>query len=254
MNFKEVCMSLNSRAMKYIPTSNKKGKQVAMGFAVEAGELESISCAHISDVLCDGNRSFVGVITRTPHDVLACGQYVGYSEDDMISIRLHEAIKAANIGSYQSLYLLNDGELEEVTEELVNDYYDLLITYKPDIVYTYSPFDTSHEHIVSLKALLMALNKLEGYYPEHIYAVNFDFDGEIFDEDDIVNLDITTRFDVIESMLGVYVSLNEADMPLYACSTAFDLTLYMVNKRLDLQQFVVALLDKVKSRSLENLK
>ncbi len=247
-------MSLNSRAMKYIPTSNKKGRQVAMGFAVEAGELEAISCAQISDILCDGNRSFVGVITRTPHDVKPCGAYEDYSEDDMISIRLHEAIKAANIGSYQALYLLNDGELEEVNEELVNDYAELLTTYKPDIIYTYSPLDVSHEHIVSLKALLEALSRVEGYNPEHIYAVNYDGEGGLLDKEDLVYLDIDSRYDVIESMISIYVSLNEVDASIVPCDTAIDLTRYMVNKHLDLQQLAISLLDKAKSRVLENLK
>ncbi len=247
-------MSLNSRAMKYIPTSNKKGKQVAMGFAVEAGEIEVISSAHISDILCEGNRSFVGVITRTPHDVLPCGDYEAYSENDMVSVRLHESIKAANIGSYQALYLLNDGELEEVNEELVNDYYDLLFTYKPDIVYTYSPLDRNKEHIISLKALLLALSKLEDYFPEHIYAVHFDGEGYIFDEEDIVHLDVDSRYDIINSMLSVYVSLSEAGNALYAADTAFDLVNHMVNKRIDLKQFVSSMLEKVKARALENLK
>lgn len=249
-------MSLNNRAMKYVPTAAKLGHLVALGVAVEASDLEVIASSHISDVICDGNRSFVGVITRTPHDIKAQGAYSGFSSDDMISIRLHEAEKSANIGAFQALYLLNHGPLAEAGSELMQDYLDLLETYRPDIIYTYSPFDRDHEHILSLKALLSALEQMGAEYrPEHIYAVNTDGDlGEILPEEELIDLDVDSRYAVIEAMLSVYVSLTEEGMMLVPGTTALDLAPLLSGGSIDLNALVRRLLDQGRERVLANLK
>ena len=92
-------MALNSKTLKYVPTTKKEGRFITMGFGVEIGDLERISSSYINDNFCDGNRCFVGVISRAPHDILGKNLYAGYSDQDMISIRMQEAVKAANIGS-----------------------------------------------------------------------------------------------------------------------------------------------------------
>lgn len=248
-------MSLNNRAMKYVPTAAKQGTLVALGFAVEAGDLEVIASSHISDVICDGHRSFVGVITRTPHDVEAVGAYSGFDADEMVTVRLHEAQKAANIGSYQALYLLNYGELAEPSPELVADYRDLLVTYRSDIVFTYSPLDRNREHLVSLKALLQAVNSLEAEQrPAHIYAVNTGGDlGQLLAEE-LVDLDYDARLPLIESMLSVYVSLAEAGLFLEPGATALDLGPQAQEGAVDLEKLVGDLLDKARSRALETIR
>ena len=106
---------------------------------------------------CDGNRCFVGVISRAPHDILGKNLYAGYSDQDMISIRMQEAVKAANIGSYASLYLLNYASLKEEKNFLLSDYKNLLNNYRPNVIFTFSPFDDDIDHIVSLTVLIEAI-------------------------------------------------------------------------------------------------
>ena len=48
------------------------------------------------------NKSFVGVITMAHSNIKNGGLYSLYNPEDMISIRLTEQQKAANIGSYNS--------------------------------------------------------------------------------------------------------------------------------------------------------
>lgn len=49
-------MALNSKTLKYVPTTKKEGRFVTMGFGVEIGDLERISSSYINDNFCDGNK------------------------------------------------------------------------------------------------------------------------------------------------------------------------------------------------------
>ena len=42
-------MALNSKTLKYVPTTKKEGRFVTMGFGVEIGDLERISSSFIND-------------------------------------------------------------------------------------------------------------------------------------------------------------------------------------------------------------
>ena len=46
-------MALNSKTLKYVPTTKKEGRFVTMGFGVEIGDLERISSSYINDNFCD---------------------------------------------------------------------------------------------------------------------------------------------------------------------------------------------------------
>lgn len=250
-------MALNSRAMKYVPTSNKKGKIVTLCFGVEAGDVEVIGSSLCGQVLADGARSFIGVIARTPHDITPTHLYSDYTEEDMVSIRLHEAIKAANIGSYQSLYLLNYGELEEVNEELINDYIELINTYRPETIVTFSPLEDDPERIVCLKSVLIALERVKDYKPSKVLLVNdLGECGTILeDKEDLDSplcyLEVEKSADLTDPMLSVYVSHQYLLTP---AISAFDITKEVLSGHVDLVQFVSTILESARDRIIKRLK
>lgn len=250
-------MALNSRAMKYVPTSNKKGKIVTLCFGVEAGDVEVIGSSLCGQVLADGARSFIGVIARTPHDIEPASLYSEYSEEEMVSIRLHEAIKAANIGSYQSLYLLNYGQLEAINEEMINDYVELINTYRPETIVTFSPLEEDPERIVCLKSVLIALERVKDYKPAKVLLVNdLGECGTILEdnnseENSLGYIDIAKTADLTDPMLSVYVSYQYYLTP---AASYFDVTKEVLAGHVDLIQFVSKIMEHSRDRIINRLK
>ena len=133
-------MSLNENTIKYVPTSAKTGALISLCIAEQITDIERLGADGIIDSLYNPNKSFVGVITMAPSNIKNGGLYSLYNPEDMISIRLTEQQKAANIGSYNSTYILNHKNSDE-DEEIIDDYVNLIKAYKPETIYTYSPFE-----------------------------------------------------------------------------------------------------------------
>lgn len=238
-------MALNSKTLKYVPTTKKEGRFVTMGFGVEIGDLERISSSYINDNFCDGNRCFVGVISRAPHNILGKNLYAGYSDQDMISIRMQEAVKAANIGSYASLYLLNYASLKEEKNFLLSDYKNLLNNYRPDVIFTFSPFDDDIDHIVSLTVLIEAIKQIKNYSPKHIFAVNTFGDFGAFNPEGLIHLNLSKQRDLINSLISVYVSIKEEGKVLVPGTTAFDLSSNIFEENFNLLDFCQKIIEQV---------
>ena len=83
-------MPLNDNTVKYVPTSAKTGAIVSLCIVDEVTDVERVGAGGIIETLYNPNKSFVGAVIRTPHDISNCGLYNLYNEEDMVDIRLAE--------------------------------------------------------------------------------------------------------------------------------------------------------------------
>lgn len=244
-------MPLNDNAVRYVPTSAKTGTIVSLCIAGECGDVERLGLGGVIDALYNPNKSFVGVVTRAPHDIQNGGRYGLYSPADMIDIRLAEQQKAANIGSYGSIYVLNYQSYED-RESIIEDYVSLFKAYRPEIVYTYSPFEKDPAKIEVMKMVITALGRIEdGYRPQVIYGSYLGASLDLLADGQSVSLGLDSKVEYAYSVLDIYDSANENGENWDVALDAFDLSgIDTVEK---LQKVVTECLDTTRQAILDRL-
>lgn len=246
-------MSLNKNAMKYVPTSAKDGSIVSMCLAANITDVEILGSGGIIDSLYNPNKSFVGVVAYAPTEIPNAGLYSLYNPQDMIRIRQEEQQKAANIGSYNSVFLLNhNNEEEEVVESIINDFVGLIKAYKPEIIYTFSPFDLDPAKIEIMKCVIIALSRIvDDYRPKAVYGVYTEGSLSFVPLTQLVDLGIETKIGFAYSLLNVYDSASEALEALDPATDAIDLT--KISNLDELKVLVEEILEGYKQEVLSQL-
>lgn len=219
-------MSLNKNAMKYVPTSAKDGAIVSICLVANITDIEVLGAGGVIDSLYNPNKSFVGVVAYNPKGVPNAGLYSLYNPQDMIRIRQGEQQKAANIGSYNSVYLLNHEEGEEdIEENIISDFVGLIKAYKPEVIYTYSPFELDPTKIAIMKCVIIALSRIvDDYSPKAVYGVYTEGSLTFVPLDKLVDLGVESKIGFAYSLLDVYDSASEAGEILDPATDAIDLT------------------------------
>lgn len=244
-------MSLNENTIKYVPTSAKTGALISLCIAEQITDIERLGADGIIDSLYNPNKSFVGVITMAPSNIKNGGLYSLYNPEDMISIRLTEQQKAANIGSYNSTYILNHKNSDE-DEEIIDDYVNLIKAYKPETIYTYSPFEENESKVRILKLVITAISSIvDDYHPNLVLGVSLDNNITFVSNDKLVKLGINKKIDFVNSMLSVYDSAKENNEDLTPSTLAINLS--DIESVEDLTNLVTNLIDDYKIKILKNI-
>lgn len=248
-------MSLNSKVTKYIPSTSKSGAEVSIGIGLEISDVEQLSMNAIINELANPNYSFVSVTTKAPQNIKALNEYELYTEEDLIHARLAEARKAANLGSYNSSFLLNYNDETIVdSQKVISDYAEIISAYKPKAVYTFSPFELSKQRIHVLKLVVKTILQLpEDKRPEHLYCVSLNNDLDVVVEDDVATeFDFGNRYTLIDGILSVYDSVLQSNENLVVGYKAIDLMKYIKeNSNFSLKTFVENKLELYKKELLE---
>ena len=244
-------MSLNENTIKYVPTSAKTGAIISLCIASQIIDVERLGADGIVDSLYNPNKSFVGVVTMAPTNIQNNGLYSLYNPEDMISIRLAEQQKAANIGSYNSTYILNHKD-EDDDESIIDDYVNLIKAYKPEVIYTYSPFEKNKEKIRILKLVITAISRIiDNYHPKLVLGVSLDSDDNFLATNKFVKLGTSKKYDFVKNMLSVYDTAIENNEKLDVYSSAIDLT--NVDSTEELLELVQSIIEDYKKATISNL-
>ena len=131
-------------------------------------------CAHQDDceiMAIDGilkgyyskKYSFALVETTDGGGSARTGQFANYSDEEMKAVRIKEQQQAAEIGRYNSLYMLNYSSKEVKDKEdnrIVEDYVRIIRELKPEVIYTHSVLDKHPTHIGVVLKVIKALRSL----------------------------------------------------------------------------------------------
>ena len=202
----------NSGAQVFIPDGTPEVDAISrtthLGVGGHPDDLEILAYHGILECFGADQKWFSGIIVTNGAGSPRAGIYANYSDEQMIETRQLEQKKAAVVGEYGFVALLDypsSAAKDPTNEYVVEDLKKLIQAAQPSVMYTHSFADKHPTHIGVALRTIRALRELpEDCRPAHLYGCEIwrDLDW-LLDEDKVV-LDVSLRENLGASLLGIF--------------------------------------------------
>ncbi len=209
-------LGLNNRSEIYVydgvPVQEAIARTTCMGIAAHQDDIELMCWAGILDCFGKKDKWFSAVVVTDGAGSPRSGLYADYTDEEMIEVRRLEQKKAAFVGEYGSLNMLNYSSMEVKAPEddsVCEDYKKLLLSARPEVVFTHNLADKHDTHVAVALKLIKAIRQLpKDLRPKKLYG------GEVWRSLDWVNDSEKTVFNVTEhsNMAAALVSLFDSQV------------------------------------------
>lgn len=181
-----------------------------MGIGGHQDDLEIMAHHGVLECFHNGDNWFFGVTVTngggSPRDDL----YADYTDEDMQKVRRAEQKKAAVVGEYSAVALLDypsselkDGRNPGPKEDLKQ----LIDAGRPRIIYTHNPADKHDTHVAAAIRVIQALRELpRDVHPGKLYGCEVWRDLDWMTDEDKVAFTVDAHENLAASLLGIYDS------------------------------------------------
>ncbi len=204
----------NSGAKFFIPDGRPTDKAVQrtthMAISAHQDDIEIMAGEGILKCFGREDEWFFAVVVTDGAGSPRNGLYAGYSGEQLQAVRQLEQKKAAFVGEYGALALLNysSSEAKDPKNSLVTDEIKALVTSaRPKIVYTHNLADKHDTHVsVAIKAV-QALRELpEDIRPEKLYGCEVWRSLDWLNDEDKVLFDVSAHPNIASAVVSVHDS------------------------------------------------
>ena len=207
-------MNINPKAEIYIPfeqdMENAFQSTTHLAISAHQDDIEIMAQHGILTCFEEDHLHFSAVVCSDGAGSPRAGQYSNYSNEEMMAVRRVEQKKAAIVGGYNSLLLLNYPSTtikDALHPGLIDDLKVILLELKPDILYTHNPSDKHDTHVAVSLRVIAALRELKGTYrPEKVYGCEVWRALDWVNDNEKVLLDVSRHPALSASLLGVFDS------------------------------------------------
>ena len=186
------------------------GRTTHMGIGAHQDDLEIMTYDGILRCFGHQNRWFWGITVTNGKDSPRTGIYSNFSDEDMQKVRKDEQKKAAVLGEYSGIALLDypssvaqnpgNNDLKEHIKTLIS-------AARPSIIYTHNPADKHDAHIAVMLRTIQALRELpDNLKPEKVYGCEVWRDLDWMVDEDKVAFDVSENENFAISLLGLFDS------------------------------------------------
>jgi LmbE family N-acetylglucosaminyl deacetylase len=159
------------------------------------------------------DKNFSAVIVTDGAGSPRSGLYADYTDDEMKRIRATEQKKAAIIGDYSALVLLNfPSKIVKDPQEraVIDSIKEILLETKPRVIYTHNPADKHETHVATSVRVIVALQEIVSIYqPELLLGCEVWRGLDWVNDSDKKVLDVSDHPALKASLLGVFDSQIE---------------------------------------------
>lgn len=178
--------------------------------AAHQDDIEIMAPQPILECFQSADQWFTGVVVTDGRGSPRNGIYQDYSDEDMRLTRIKEQHKAAVVGEYAALVML-DYPSRDVKDggniRIVDDIVAVLEAAKPDAVFTHNLADKHATHIGVAVKVVQAIRKLtEKSQPDYLYGCEVWRGLDWLLDDEKVILDCSTQSNLQAALLGVFDS------------------------------------------------
>ncbi|MDD3170071.1 MAG: PIG-L family deacetylase [Eubacteriales bacterium] len=210
-------MSKNFQTQIYIPFGGDEKQALAdtthLAIAAHQDDVEIMAQHGILSCFERKDRHFSAVILTDGAGSPRTGTYENCTNEEMRNIRITEQKKAAVVGGYAALLLLNypSNVVKEPKERaVVDEIKKLLMEIKPQVVYLHNPADKHDTHVSASIRALTALRELADVYrPETVYGCEVWRGLDWVNDEEKKVLDVSERPALKAALLGVFDSQIE---------------------------------------------
>jgi LmbE family N-acetylglucosaminyl deacetylase len=172
---------------------------------IEIGVPQAIIKGYQSD-----KYGMVGVVCADGSGSPRSGKFATMTNEEMMKVRRLEQIKAAEIGDYSALVMLNytSGQLKDRNnEDPKNDIKEIILNYKPETMYIHNLADKHPTHVGVAVNCIKALRELpKEARPKKLYGCEVWRNLDWLSDDEKVFFDLTGYEQLMRDVLDVYES------------------------------------------------
>ncbi len=192
------------------PTPAALARVTHLAIAAHQDDLEIMAYPGIVACFGDEERWFAGVVVSNGAGCPRTGAYAALSEAEMLAIRRREQKKAAFVGGYAAVALLDYPPEENRNPDNpapTQDLQVLLEATRPQVVYTHNLADKHDAHVAVALRTVAALRALPpGARPERLLGCEVWRDLDWLSDADQVLLDVHAHENLAAALLGLYDS------------------------------------------------
>lgn len=181
-----------------------------LAIAAHQDDIELMALSGILECFGKADKHFAGVVTADGAGSPRNGLYKDYSDEQMKATRIEEQKKAAVIGEYSAMVMLDYNSKEIKTPDngnIIDDYVKILKATKPKFVYTHNLADKHDTHVAVCIKVINAIRKLENYEkPEKVYGCEVWRDLDWVQDDEKVVFDTSSHPNISNALISVFDS------------------------------------------------
>ncbi|MFH1022752.1 MAG: PIG-L family deacetylase [Planctomycetota bacterium] len=181
-----------------------------MGIGAHQDDLEILAVDGILKCFGSPTQGFLGVVVTSGSGSPREGPYADTTDAEMQAVRRNEQKKAAVVGEYAGVVLLNHPSSalkDKANAGPVEDLKTLLAATKPRVVYTHNPADKHDTHVAVMLRVLQAIRALApGERPEALFGCEVWRDLDWLSDADKMVFDVSARENLTTALVGIFDS------------------------------------------------
>jgi LmbE family N-acetylglucosaminyl deacetylase len=186
------------------------GRTTAMGVVAHQDDMEILAYHGIVQAFGKTDEWFTGAVVTNGSGSARAGLYAAYTDAQMCTVRRQEQKKAAVIGEYSAVALLDytSAVIKNPAEQgPVNDLVALITAARPQVIYTHNLADKHDTHVAVALRLIQALRQVPAALrPRKLYGCEVWRDLDWLCDLDKVPLRVDSHESLAAALLGVYDS------------------------------------------------
>jgi len=205
---------INSTAEFFVydgkPLEEAVKRTTHMSIAAHQDDIEIMAYDGILQCFNKADQWFFGVVVTNGSGSSRDGAYKDYTDAQMIEIRKLEQKKAAYLGEFGALALL-DHPSKNVKDpnntEVIHEFFELLNQARPKVLYTHNLADKHDTHIGVTTKVIKALRMMDkNHRPEKVYGCEVWRNLDWMVDQDKVRFDVSEHPNLAASLVEVFDS------------------------------------------------
>jgi len=192
------------------PEDEALAKTTLLCIAAHQDDIEIMAAQPILECFQQQHKGFTGVVMTDGRGSPRNGTYAQTTDEEMRLVRIKEQCKAADIGEYAALVLLDypSAEIKDASNgRCVEDIIQVLRVAKPKIIFTHNLADKHDTHVAVGLRVIEALRRLApNERPEKVLGCEVWRSLDWLNDDDKVVMDLSSHENLQHALLGVFDS------------------------------------------------
>jgi len=193
-----------------VPVKEALARTTQMAIGAHQDDLEITTYFPILECFGQKDKWFTGVIVTDGRGSPRDGLYKDCTDEDMRMIRIKEQKKAAVVGEYAAVALLDYPSSivkDSSNKDPVEDIAEIIKAASPEVIYTHNPADKHDTHVAVVLRIVEAIRSLpDSARPKRLLGCEAWRDLDWMADEDRVVLDVSEHENLQGALMGIFDS------------------------------------------------